>query len=71
LERPQFSGDRVSASARVLNAFNTSFPERNQTGYHYFCAAEFHCEGQVGYGQVNVHWQKQEHRPENWTISQE
>jgi hypothetical protein len=65
------NGDRVSASARVLNAFNTSFQERNKTGYHYFCAAEFHCEGQVGYGQVNVHWQKQEDRPKNWTVSQE
>jgi hypothetical protein len=60
----------VSAPVQEFSTPSTTVPKAQQ-GYHYFCAAEFHCEGQVGDGQVNVHWQKQEHRPENWTISQE
>lgn len=64
-------GGRVSAPARVLNAFNISFQERNKTGYHFFCATEFQSEGQIGYGQTNVHWHKREHRPEQWSVAQD
>lgn len=64
-------GDSVAASARAMNAFNISFQERNKVGYHYFCAAEYQCQGQTGYGQLNFHWRKHEDRPENWAVSQE
>lgn len=65
------SGEQLSASARILNAFNISHQERNKQGYHYFCATEYLCEGQVGYGQSNFHWRKDSQRPGNWTVTQE
>lgn len=60
--------DRLRATGRVINAFNTSFQERNKTGYHFFCFTEYECEGQVGYGQSNFHWRRQGDRPEAWTV---
>jgi len=58
----------VTANARVLNACNISHQEHNKQGFRYFCAAEFHCEGQVGYGQVNYFWRKHADRPEDWSV---
>jgi hypothetical protein len=65
------NGGRVAARAKVLNAFNVSFQERNKTGYHYFSAGEYECEGLTGWGQINVHWQKREDRPEHWMVGSE
>jgi len=61
-------GDAVSASARILNSFSTSFQERNKTGYHFFCFSEYQCEGLVGYGQSNFHWQKDADCPRAWAV---
>lgn len=58
----------VAATARVLNACNISHQERNKQGFRYFCAAEFQCEGQVGYGQANLFWRKPGDRPEDWSV---
>ena len=65
------NGGRVSAQAKAICAFNTSFQERNKTGYHYFCAGEYQSGGQTGYGQINVHWRKQEDRPSDWAVTQD
>jgi hypothetical protein len=62
------SGDSVSGTARVINAFSTSFQERNKTGYHFFCFAEYESEGRIGHGQTNVHWRLQPNRPDDWAI---
>jgi hypothetical protein len=62
-------GNVVTATARTLNAFNISHQERNKQGFHYLCPAEFHCEGQVGYGQANLFWRKKEDRAEDWSIA--
>jgi len=62
------NGDKVQASCRMLNAFNTSHQERNKTGFHYFSHSEFQCEGQTGYGQTNVHWRLEADRPKDWGI---
>jgi hypothetical protein len=61
----------LSASARVLNAFNISHQERNKQGYHYFCATQYECEGQVGYGQSNFHWCAEADRPQAWSVEPE
>jgi len=65
------SGEQLSATARIINAFNTSFQERNKQGYHYFCATEYLCQGQRGYGYSNFHWREDRFRPEVWTVGQE
>jgi len=62
------NGDRVEASCRALNAFNTSHQERNKTGFHYFCHSQYQCEGQTGYGQTNVHWRLEADRPTDWAV---
>jgi hypothetical protein len=62
------SGDRLAAGGRTLNAFNTSHLERNKQGYHFFCATELNCEGQVGHGHCNVFWRTAEVRPEDWAV---
>jgi len=64
------NGSKLSATSHMLNAFSTSFQERNKTGYHYFCFAEYQCEGKTGYGQTNVHWRLEEDRPKEWTVVQ-
>jgi hypothetical protein len=64
------NGDKLSATARIRNAFSTSFQERNKTGYHYFCFTEYQCEGKTGYGQSNFHWRLEEDRPRDWTVVQ-
>ncbi len=64
------NGDRLAATGRILNAFSTSFQERNKTGYHYFCFTEYECEGKSGYGQSNFHWRLEEDRPVEWSIIQ-
>lgn len=61
-------GGELALSARMLNAFNISFQERNKQGYHYFCAAEYDCLGQKGYGQTNVHWRLEPDRPTDWSV---
>lgn len=61
-------GDRVIASGRVLNAFNTSFQEHNKTGYHFFCFTEYECEGNRGYGQSNFHWRNNDDCPRDWYV---
>lgn len=71
LELETHSGEVVTASGHILNAFNTSFQERNKTGYHFFCATEYQCEGQVGYGQANFHWRGEPDRPYDWGVTQE
>jgi hypothetical protein len=68
LEMEAASGDRLAATGRILNAFNTSHQERNAQGHRFFCAAEFSSEGQPGHGQYNLFWRKPEDRPEEWTI---
>ncbi|MCH8862843.1 MAG: hypothetical protein IID51_10075 [Proteobacteria bacterium] len=65
------SGEKLSATARIINAFNTSFQERNKQGYHFFCATEYDCEGLKGYGYSNFHWREDRFRPEIWTVDQE
>ena len=62
------NGDRVEASCRALNAFNTSHQERNKTGFHYFCHSQYQCAGQTGYGQLNVHWRLEADRPKDWSV---
>ena len=64
------SGDQLSASARVRNAFNISHQERNKKGYHYFCATEYDCDGRTGYGHSNFYWRNNAHRPGDWTVTQ-
>jgi hypothetical protein len=61
-------GAQFDLNARMLNAFNISFQERNKQGYHYFCAAEYRSQGQTGYGQTNVHWRLEPDRPRDWTV---
>lgn len=62
------SGDKLAATGRTVNAFNTSHQERNKQGFHYFCATEFSCEGHVGHGQCNAYWRKEADRPEDWGV---
>jgi hypothetical protein len=64
------SGEKLSTSARILNAFNISHQERNKQGYHYFCATEYLCEGQIGYGHSNFYWRTNAHRPGDWTVTE-
>jgi len=61
----------LATSAHVINAFNISHQERNKQGYHYFCATEYECEGQVGYGQSNFHWRRAADCPRDWSVKQE
>jgi hypothetical protein len=61
-------GERLEASAQVLNAFNISHQERNKKGYHYFCASEFTCEGRRGFGHANVYWRNSALRPRDWEV---
>ena len=68
LEIAAASGDKLSATGRMLNAFNVSHQERNKTGYHYFCATEFTCEGHLGHGQCNIYWRKAEDLPAEWSV---
>ncbi len=70
LEIAASDGAALTATARALNAFNISHQEWNKKGYHYFCATEYTCESQVGYGQANLYWRKQADQPEDWTVSQ-
>lgn len=60
--------DNVTARGQILNSFNTSFQERNKTGYHFFCFTRYECEGQVGYGQSNFHWRSDADRPLEWAV---
>jgi len=60
----------LSATGRILNAFSTSFQERNKTGYHYFCFTEYQCAGKAGYGQSNFHWRLEEDKPREWLVVQ-
>ena len=64
------SGNGVRGT-RIINAFHTSFQERNKQGYHFFCATEYDCEGLKGYGYSNFHWREDRFRPEIWTVDQE
>ena len=68
LEISADNGDRVSARGRILNVFDTSFQERNKTGYHFFCFTEYECEGRTGYGQSNFHWRTAADRPQDWSV---
>ncbi len=61
-------GKRLTAAARVLNAFNTSFQHPNVPGFLFSCAAEFHMDGQTGFGRVNAFWRGSKERPEEWLI---
>ncbi len=65
------SGEQLSATARIVNAFNISHQERNKQGYHYFCATEYRCAGQPGYGHSNFYWRDNENRPGDWTVERE
>jgi hypothetical protein len=62
-------GGHVAATADTINSFNTSFQERNKTGYHFFCFTEYKCEGLVGFGQSNFHWRKDEDCPREWQVN--
>jgi len=68
LELGAGNADRVSAAARVTNVFNTSFQEPYLPGFRYSCAAEFHLDGQTGYGRVQAYWANAKDRPEEWQI---
>jgi hypothetical protein len=68
LELGTTGGERLSAVVRVLNAFNTSYQERGQTGFHFSCAAEFQMENQTGFGRLNAYWRGLKERPEEWLI---
>lgn len=70
LELESGSDAGLAASARVINAFNISHQERNKQGYHYFCATEYECEGQIGYGQSNFHWRRAADCPRDWSVKQ-
>lgn len=63
------SGEPLSATAKVMNAFNISHQERNKQGYHYFCATEYESGGQKGYGHANFYWGKNTWRPADWTVT--
>jgi hypothetical protein len=64
------SGERLSAGAQIINAFNISHQERNKQGYHYFCATDYLCDGRQGYGHSNFYWCNNENRPGDWTVTQ-
>ena len=68
LELATESGDRISAALRVVNIFNTSFQEPNLPGFHFSCAAEFHLDGQKGYGRLHSYWAGRRDRPEEWQL---
>jgi len=61
-------GQQLSATARVLNAFDISHQELNKQGYHYFCATEYESDGRTGYGYANFFWKNNTDRPENWGV---
>jgi len=69
LELDTAGGERLSAVARVLNAFNTSFQEGCQPGFQFSCAAEFQMDNQTGYGRLNAYWSGIKERPEEWVIA--
>jgi len=68
LELGTEGGQRITAVARALNAFNTSFLERCQPGFHFSCAAEFQMENLTGYGRLDACWRGMKERPEQWLI---
>jgi hypothetical protein len=68
LELATASRDRISAAVRVVNAFNTSYQEPHLPGFRFSCAAEFHLEGQTGYGRLHAFWASPKDRPEEWQI---
>jgi hypothetical protein len=69
LELATESGDRISAAVRVANAFNTSFQEPYLPGFRFSCAAEFHVDGQTGYGRLHAFWDGTKNQPEEWQIA--
>jgi hypothetical protein len=69
IELEPLAGAALQADATVVNAFNISHQERNKQGYHYFCAAQYDCDGLKGYGHANFHWRRNPQRPTNWTIA--
>jgi hypothetical protein len=68
LELATENGDRVSAAVRVTNSFNTSFQEPHLPGFRFSCGAEFHVDGQTGYGRLHTYWARPKDRPEEWKI---
>jgi len=69
IELEPLTGEPLQASASVMNAFNISHQERNKQGYHYFCACEYECGGQRGFGHANFHWRQNPQRPADWTVT--
>jgi hypothetical protein len=69
LELAAENGERVSAAVRLANAFNTSFQEPQLPGFRFSCAAEFHMDGQAGYGRLHSFWASAKERRDEWEIA--
>jgi len=68
LEFGTVGGQKLTAVARVLNAFNFSFQSERLPGFRFSCAAEFQIDGQTGLGRLNGFWRTAKDRPDEWHI---